>query len=67
MSKVPWLNCAERYDRSHTFHYINAPYWQTTGYGVDFPFENYEWMADFMRDTFLIDERCFMFFESWAN
>ena len=25
------------------------PYWQTAGYGVDFPFENYERMADFMR------------------
>ena len=26
-----------------------APYWQTAGYGVDFPFENYERMAEFMR------------------
>ncbi|KPZ14405.1 DNA adenine methylase, partial [Pseudomonas amygdali pv. ulmi] len=24
-------------------------YWQTAGYGVDFPFENYERMAEFMR------------------
>ena len=38
-----------RYDRPHTFHYMDPPYWQTAGYGVDFPFENYERMADFMR------------------
>ncbi|MCF5747982.1 adenine modification methytransferase [Pseudomonas tremae] len=27
----------------------SPPYWKTAGYGVDFPFENYERMADFMR------------------
>ena len=49
VENLPWLECAERYDRVHTFHYMDPPYWQTTGYGVDFPFENYERMADFMR------------------
>jgi DNA adenine methylase len=28
---------------------MDPPYWQAAGYGVDFPFENYERMADFMR------------------
>ena len=28
---------------------MDPPYWQTAGYGVDFPFENYERMAGFMR------------------
>jgi DNA adenine methylase len=28
---------------------MDPPYWQTAGYGIDFPFENYERMADFMR------------------
>ncbi|MNE97994.1 hypothetical protein D3C80_1964370 [compost metagenome] len=28
---------------------MDPPYWQTEGYGVDFPFENYGRMADFMR------------------
>ena len=49
VENLPWLECAERYDRPHTFHYMDPPYWQTAGYGVDFPFENYERMADFMR------------------
>ena len=46
---LSWLECAERYDRPHTFHYMDPPYWQTAGYGVDFQFEKYERMADFMR------------------
>ena len=49
VENLPWLECAERYDRPHTFHYMDPPYWQTAGYGVAFPFENYERMADFMR------------------
>ncbi|MNJ46412.1 hypothetical protein D3C77_415400 [compost metagenome] len=28
---------------------MDPPYWQTAGYGVDFPFEQYERMAEFMR------------------
>lgn len=44
-----WLACAERYDRAHTFFYMDPPYWQTAGYGVDFLFEENERMADFMR------------------
>ena len=49
VERLPWLDCAERYDRPHTFFYMDPPYWQTEGYGVDFPFEQYEQMADFMR------------------
>lgn len=49
VENLPWLECAERYDRAHTFHYMDSPYWQTAGYGVDFSFDNYERMADFMR------------------
>lgn len=49
VENLPWLECAERYDRPHTFHYMDPPYWQTAGYGVEFPYENYERMADFMR------------------
>ena len=28
---------------------MGPPYWHKAGYGVDFPFENYERMADFMQ------------------
>jgi DNA adenine methylase len=46
---LSWLACAERYDRPHTFFYMDPPYWQTEGYGVAFPFEQYQEMAAFMR------------------
>lgn len=49
IENLPWLDCAERYDRAHTFFYMDPPYWQTAGYGVDFPFGEYERMAAFMR------------------
>ena len=44
----PWLEVAERYDRPATLHYLDPPYWETEGYGVDFPWSEYEAMAEFM-------------------
>ncbi|RML71552.1 Prophage PSPPH06, adenine modification methytransferase [Pseudomonas syringae pv. syringae] len=26
VDNLPWLDCAERYDRPHTFHYMDPPY-----------------------------------------
>jgi len=45
LEHLPWDTCVERYDRPHSLFYCDPPYWQTEGYGVDFPFENYERMA----------------------
>ena len=45
----PWAELIQRYDRPHSFFYLDPPYWQTEGYGVDFPFSEYERMADLMR------------------
>ncbi|CAB3781993.1 hypothetical protein LMG27177_01138 [Paraburkholderia fynbosensis] len=45
----PWHTCVERYDRPHSFFYCDPPYWRTEGYGVDFPFENYERMPSLMH------------------
>lgn len=33
----------------HSFLYLDPPYWQTEGYGVDFAFAEYEQMAAIMR------------------
>lgn len=44
-----WLKCMEQYDRPHTFFYLDPPYWETEGYGVDFPWSEYQAMADMMR------------------
>lgn len=45
----PWIEVVERYDRPATLHYLDPPYWETEGYGVDFPFAEYERMASWMR------------------
>jgi hypothetical protein len=44
-----WKTCIERYDRPHTFFYLDPPYWQTEGYGGPFPFEEYEAIAAAFR------------------
>ncbi|EAZ2875435.1 DNA adenine methylase [Salmonella enterica] len=46
---LDWQACMEKYDRPHTLFYLDPPYWQTEGYGVDFPFEQYERMAEMAR------------------
>ena len=49
VENLPWHDCLQRYDRPATLHYLDPPYWQTEGYGVDFPFSEYERMAELMR------------------
>lgn len=46
VENLPWQECLQRYDRSHTFFYLDPPYWQTEGYGVPFGWEQYEAMAE---------------------
>lgn len=49
IENLPWTACLEKYDRPHTFFYADPPYWQTEGYGVPFPWEEYEKLAQAMR------------------
>jgi DNA adenine methylase len=37
VENLPWRECIDRYDRPHTFFYMDPPYWETEGYGVPFP------------------------------
>lgn len=46
---LPWRDCIERYDRPHTLHYCDPPYWQVEGYGVPFGIEQYTALAEVMR------------------
>jgi DNA adenine methylase len=45
---LPWHECFERYDRAHTFFYADPPYWETEGYGVEFPWSEYQRLAESM-------------------
>ena len=45
VENMPWETCIDRYDRAHTFFYLDPPYWETEGYGVPFEFDQYVRMA----------------------
>lgn len=45
IERLDWLACVDRYDRPHTFFYMDPPYWQTEGYGVPFGWPQYELLA----------------------
>ena len=49
VENLSWSDCFDRYDRAHTFFYLDPPYWETEGYGVPFPFSEYEAIAAKMR------------------
>lgn len=49
IERLDWKECMRRYDREHSFFYLDPPYYETEGYGVDFPFGEYVAMADVMR------------------
>lgn len=42
---LDWTKIIEKYDRPHTLFYLDPPYWETEGYGVDFGWEQYEKIA----------------------
>ena len=46
---LAWDACLKKYDRPHTFFYADPPYWKTEGYGVPFPWEQYQKLAVAMR------------------
>lgn len=48
---LTWSACLDRYDRPHTLFYADPPYWQTEGYGLDFPWAEYELLAAKMRSA----------------
>ncbi|UOD30689.1 DNA adenine methylase [Massilia violaceinigra] len=48
IENMDWYRLMERYDRPHTFFYLDPPYWQTGGYGVEFGLQEYEKMAGLM-------------------
>jgi DNA adenine methylase len=45
---LPWHDCLQRYDRPGTLFYLDPPYWETEGYGVEFPWSEYERLASMM-------------------
>jgi DNA adenine methylase len=46
---LAWREVIRKYDRPHTLFYCDPPYWQTEGYGVDFPLDEYAGLAELAR------------------
>lgn len=49
IENLSWIDCFKRYDRPHSFFYADPPYWQLTGYNVEFGLDQYELLAEAMR------------------
>lgn len=49
IENLSWQSCIDRYDRPHTFFYLDPPYWETEGYGVPFEFDQYVYMAELAK------------------
>lgn len=49
IERLDWKAVIGKYDRAYTLFYLDPPYLQTEGYGVDFGIEQYEAMADAAR------------------
>lgn len=45
IEQLDWVSCPDRYDQPHTLFYIDPPYWETEGHGVDWREDQYELMA----------------------
>lgn len=49
IENLKWQDCIKKYDREHTFFYLDPPYWQTAGYDIDFGWEHYQKIAELMK------------------
>lgn len=49
IERLDWRLCVQKYDSPGSFFFLDPPYWQTEGYGVDFGIEQYEALAETMR------------------
>ncbi|WP_438391710.1 DNA adenine methylase [Caballeronia sp. DA-9] len=49
VENLDWQTCVAKYDRTHTFMYLDPPFWETEGYSRPFAFEEYGQMADILK------------------
>jgi DNA adenine methylase len=48
---LDWQKCIMKYDREYALFFCDPPYWGTEGYGVEFGIEQYERLAEVMREV----------------
>lgn len=51
IENLDWRACMQRYDRSDSFFFLDPPYFETEGYGVDFGIGEYEKLWEQMSNS----------------
>jgi len=46
---LDWHACLKKYDRDYTLHFMDPPYYELEGYGMPFPLEEYQKIAEAMH------------------
>lgn len=46
---LDWHALVKKYDRKHTLFYLDPPYWGVAGYGVSFPWQEYQKIKEVME------------------
>ncbi len=46
IERLPWHECIDKYDRPDTFFYMDPPYYESAGYGIEFDLCNYGKMSE---------------------
>lgn len=49
IENLAWQKVVDKYDRPHSLFYMDPPYWDTEGYGVEFGLEQYDEMAELAK------------------
>ncbi|ABM50417.1 hypothetical protein J3L14_08085 [Burkholderia pseudomallei] len=49
IERFDWATSIDRCDRPYALFYLDPPYFETEGYGVAFPFAEYEKIAERLR------------------
>lgn len=49
IENLDWAKCIKKYDRPHTFFYLDPPYYETAGYGQSFDIDQYQLMAELAK------------------
>lgn len=48
VERLPWDQCVAKYDHPGALFFFDPPYWETAGYGRDFPLDQYDRLAEVM-------------------
>jgi DNA adenine methylase len=51
IENLSWEKVVEKYDRPHSLFYLDPPYWETEGYGIEFGWHHFEKLAELSKSV----------------